>query len=56
MRKQKPKTLKIGTLLTEIKKQMLNTRNVWLLIKYRKKHQPIIPEVITEKRKQKPNK
>ena len=54
-RKQKPKTLKIGTLLTENKKQMLNNRNVLFLIKDRNEHQTFIPALITDNRMQKPN-
>ena len=34
---------------------MLNTRNVWILIKDRKEHQQNVPTLLTENRKQKPN-
>ena len=54
-RKQKPKKLKIGTLITE-NKEMLNTRNISILLKDRKKQQQNIPTLFTEKRKEKPNK
>ena len=55
-RKYKPNNLSIPTLLIENKKQMLSTRNVWILMTDGKKQQPNVPTLLTENRKQKPKK